>query len=419
MTLEDFERQLAQEKAAEHSQSRQRDDEGHHKHRHRHHRSTKHGSDKRHKHHHRHKHHRGEYDHDGRLEERHNRDKHSRADESPDRKKRRRDDMDPEGRRSFESTERHSHDPSSTNVTLQRDAWMEAPPEFEYLQTAVPATSKPQLIGASEVQEGKPTSEGDVMGGSKSTGANKDSSGQEKDDYIFGDAGSGWRMTKLKAVYSQAHDTGRSVEETAIERYGDLQSFDEAREEETELERRQTYGSGYIGKERPVGDLYRERKPPPRPGKAERSGSSSDNSSVLPHQQVIHQEAPVVKTTQLDQTALNRLKAQMMKAKLRNSPDFPKLEAEYTAAMAGLANRKEPDIVILGARESRMLAGKQQGGIARPVGKAHDNPEDMTIEEMVREERMMKGQAGGEGRRFAERIAKDRKFNVRFVNLQG
>jgi hypothetical protein len=55
-------------------------------------------------------------------------------------------------------------------------------------------------------------------------------------------------MTKLKAVYTQAEQTGRPVDEIALERFGDLRDFDDAREEQTELDRRHLYGEGYVGK---------------------------------------------------------------------------------------------------------------------------------------------------------------------------
>src|ERR1700691_4286101 len=67
-------------------------------------------------------------------------------------------------------------------------------------------------------------------------------------------------MTKLKAVYTQAEQTGRPVDEIALERFGDLRDFDDAREEQTELDRRQLYGEGYVGKEKPSGELFQERK---------------------------------------------------------------------------------------------------------------------------------------------------------------
>jgi hypothetical protein len=43
---------------------------------------------------------------------------------------------------------------------------------------------------------------------------------------------------KLKNLYTAAKESMRPVEEMAIERLGSLRAFDEAREEEMELERR-------------------------------------------------------------------------------------------------------------------------------------------------------------------------------------
>ena len=42
----------------------------------------------------------------------------------------------------------------------------------------------------------------------------------KKREIKFGDAGSKWRMTKLKRVMEQAEDEERTVEEVGIERYG-------------------------------------------------------------------------------------------------------------------------------------------------------------------------------------------------------
>ena len=235
--------------------------------------------------------------------------------------------------------------------------------------------------------------------------------------FTFGDSGSKWRMTKLKAVYSIAEDTGRSIEEIATDRYGSLRAFDHAREEETELERRRTYGEGYVGKERPSGELYQERTLQQRDdGDSTRESEQRRRTPELPSTQTgsIGKDSRVADTVQLDQTALNKLRARMMKAKLKGSSEFAELEQQYAAAMAGFANRKEPDIVVLGPMESRMLAarrGRDQN--TDKGGRRKDGDLEMTIEDMVREERMTKNQAGGDGRRFAERIAKDAKFDVR------
>jgi hypothetical protein len=239
-------------------------------------------------------------------------------------------------------------------------------------------------------------------------------------DYTFGDQGSQWRMMKLRRVYKEAEESGRKVEDVAIERYGDLRSFDDAREEEIEVDRRERYGDGYVGKEKPTGDLFQERKLDAGIRREQREESDDqDEMDEAPTQgQQMETEPAPRQTRQLDATALNKLKAQMMKAKLRRAPEAAELEAEYNAAISMAANNKESDVVVLGMMDNRMLAGGKRGE-AKPVetkrglerGLLQENDE-MSVEDMVREERRTRGQAGGEGARFAERIAKDAKFNV-------
>ncbi|KAF2460829.1 CwfJ C-terminus 1-domain-containing protein-like protein [Lineolata rhizophorae] len=239
--------------------------------------------------------------------------------------------------------------------------------------------------------------------------------------YTFGDKGSGWRMTKLKGVYREARETGRTVDDVALERYDDMRDFDDAREEEIELDRRKMYGKDYVGKEKPSGELFQQRKldmglrrSSTRDKEQTRQSSPQER---IPQGQVIEEDEPPVKTVVLDQTALNKMKAQMMRAKMRGAPDAVKLEAEYNAAMAGAANTKEPEVVVLGAMDNRMLAGARKGEVkdigtkrSRERGLVEEN-EDMSVEDMVRQERRTRGQAGGEGRMLAERIAKDGKFD--------
>lgn len=127
-------------------------------------------------------------------------------------------------------------------------------------------------------------------------------------------------------------------------------------------------------------------------------------------------QAAAEAATPLDQTALNKLKAQMMKAKLMKKPEAARLSAEYDKAAAQFANTKPPDVIVLGHMESRLLAGTRgevkavDNKRGRERGTVEEN-EDMSIEDMVREERRTRNQAGGESKRFAERIAKDGKFD--------
>jgi hypothetical protein len=231
--------------------------------------------------------------------------------------------------------------------------------------------------------------------------------------YKFGDAGSQWRMTKLKAVYTKAERDSLPVERIAIEQFGDLEHFDAAREEEVELERRRVYGDGYVGKETPSGDLYKERRQETgtrsRPSDNENPQFAGEPAQGI----VLEDQKP---TTILDQTKLNRLKAQLMKAKLKNSSDVSRLEAEYDSAIKTFSEQSATGVVVLGRMENRMLAGIRgevkavDNKRGRERGSVQDN-EDMSIEDMVREERRTKGQMGGDGLRAAERIAKDAKYD--------
>ncbi|KAJ3213652.1 hypothetical protein HDU67_002614 [Dinochytrium kinnereticum] len=61
----------------------------------------------------------------------------------------------------------------------------------------------------------------------------------------FGDGGSTWRMIKLKKVFEISEREDRPLEEVALERYGTLEEFDEARREREFLDNRK--GSGREG----------------------------------------------------------------------------------------------------------------------------------------------------------------------------
>ncbi|MCJ1286230.1 hypothetical protein MMC26_005575 [Xylographa opegraphella] len=237
-------------------------------------------------------------------------------------------------------------------------------------------------------------------------------------DYTFGDAGAQWRLLKLKAVYRQATEAGRAVEAVALDTYGDLRAFDDAREEELELERRATYGEGYMGKEKPSGELFQERKMDAGLRREGTGGEADGGVGRAPRSEELGEgEAPPVRPTAplLDQTALNKLKARMMRATLRGAADAAALEAEYTTAAAAAASAtQQPAVLVLGPMESRMLAGGGRRGEVSEVGSKRGlvaENADMSVADMVREERRTRGQAGGEGQRFAERIAKDGKFD--------
>ena len=399
MALEDFEKSLVE--AREEGQSRQKSHRRHREHRHHHHKS----------------HHRDEED-----GHRHKRRRRSYEEEDEKEHKQHR------SRVVHKELDAEEQDKSSRPPALKRDSWMEAPSalDVEVIHRRDNISKQPpskdskadfeQRLHESELHKHHlKDSERDAA-----EDLSADQPAKHEVDYIFGDAGSQWRMTKLKKVYRQAEETGRSVEEVATKHYGDLRAFDDAREEEIELERRQAYGESYVGKEKPSGELFQERKLDMGMRRSEEDDGLDRSEARI--KEVETQEPP--RKTAVDPTELNRLKAKMMKAKLKGAPDAAKLEAEYNAAASGTITTNDPGIVVLGTMDNRMLAGGRQGEVkaidnkrGRERGLVQEN-EDMSIEDMVREERRTRGQAGGDGLRLAERIAKDGKFDVRSLHVK-
>ncbi|KEY72358.1 hypothetical protein S7711_01039 [Stachybotrys chartarum IBT 7711] len=413
--LDEFEKTLAAEKA-----EREQGERRHRKHRHHRRHDDQDGDRERRRDHskerdERHRHRRHHEDDDG---HRNKRSRHSRDDDrNHDRHSRRGRDhrhqktTDAKEDLPLPDEEQPPKDnPVDTTKSLQRDSWMTDPSSFdiEYVRRRDDAPKSPTKPEPKRVIH-----ERELNTHIEDLNAGKDVSELELPvtrtvDYTFGDAGSSWRMTKLKAVYTVAEETGKPVDEVALERFGSLQDFDDAREEKDDLERRKIYGKGYKGNDKPTGELYKERLQSQR--KHQQASPEPIQGFVVP------EEAPQpVAAPAIDQTALNRLRAQMMKAKLRRAPNAAQLEDEYNRAAASFT-QPAPDAVVLGVMENRQLAGVR-GEVktvdtkrGRERGNVQEN-EDMTIEDMVREERRTKGQVGGDGLRIAERIAKDAKFD--------
>ncbi|KAG6017607.1 hypothetical protein E4U43_000741 [Claviceps pusilla] len=418
--LDAFEKALAAEKA-ERDKSCQ-DDRERRRHKHRH----SHGDGKSGEESHRHRHH----DQDGRSHKRsrhshqHGDDEHQSRDRHRHRHRhhRRRDD-DQQSR----GAQRHSDMDANEDLggeqersdTPVRDAWMVGPSALgvEHLSRAEPKANTPPVQEPKRVIHARELNQGHLQKLNDGILPPSDVPLQRATqtvDYTFGDAGSSWRMTRLRGVYTTAEDSGRPIDEVAVERYGSLREFDHAREEQEELERRRLYGSGYREKETPTGELYLAREQEQRREKSRSSVSPSRHSKLEPGPGIVVHE----QTTPMDPTSLNRLRAQMMKAKLRRAPDAARLEQEYNraAALASSSSQNAPQAVVLGTMHNRQLAGSR--GEVQPLdtkrgrerGLVQENT-DMTIEDMLREERRTKNAPGGEALRLAERIAKDGAFD--------
>ncbi|OKL60119.1 hypothetical protein UA08_04669 [Talaromyces atroroseus] len=422
MTLEDFEKSLAESRELRQSENNtDKDRSRSHRHHHHHHR-----------HHHRNSSRTRDRHHDrGENREEHNEHRHKRS---------RRDEDGDEG--DGHHKRRHRHDSThgtgspidetltgstTTKTDLKRDSWMQPPTadDIDYIHRPdrrVQEQPEPKNLRADfelKIHDKElNTHLRDLNEGKKTVEEIESQPSQHVVDYTFGDAGSQWRMTKLKAVYREAEESGRKAEEVAIERFGDLRSFDDAREEEIELDRRDRYGESYVGKTKPSGELFQERKLSQGAHTTTQPRDRHANESPVREQgKSMDTVEPVSTTHHLDATALNRLRAKMMKAKLKGSAEAAELEEQYNAAAGLMANRKERDVVVLGVMDNRMLAGGARGEVkpvdnrrGRERGQVQEN-DDMSIEDMVREERRTRGQAGGEGLRLAERIAKDNKFD--------
>lgn len=378
---------------------------------------------------HRHRHH----DHHHRS----HRDRDDKHDEHRSKRRRRDSDYSEEDRRSRHRHSRRRSAAADENVEskdanakldardMKRDAWMEAPDaiDIDYVQRKRKEPSPPKQGSLGQDFEMKLHKNElnhhlrDLQNG-KVLDEPENDRAQHDVDYIFGDAGSSWRMTRLKAVYREAQTQGRKLEDVAIERYGGLREFDDAREEEIELDRRDRLGKEYVGKEKPSGELFQERKMEAgihesHRGTAKTAASDDEFDSIM---ESVSAPAPIAAQAKPDQTQLNKLKAQLMKAELKKDPNVEQIRQEYDAALAATSS-DDPSVIQLSAMDSRMLSSAPRSEAkavtdrrGRERGNVEEN-EDMTIEDMVAEERRTKTQAGGEAQRFAERIAKDAKFD--------
>jgi hypothetical protein len=448
MGLEDFERDLAQSSKPSDSHHRSRRDRSRSRdkdreHRHHHHRSHRHRDGSREdERKHGHKRHRDRDDKkDDGSEKRHSKRHRSR---SPRRDKRQEEELkvfDSEGDDDWVEKDAGAAPPEEETPDLrgpelkeskvQRDSWMQEPGQLDvdYVQRKKHEAPKGQFVAAKETHDFKIHEnqvnkhlsdlqrDFDSDGDEKASAAVDDKPAQHEVGYTFGDGGSSWRMTKLKNVYRKAEENKESVEDVALKTYGDLRDFDDAREEEREMDRRKMYGKDYVGLEKPSGEFYQERKM--KAGLRRESAANAQSEPPAPTAQGERMEevAPPSTTVPLDPSALNRLKAQLMRAKLMKAPNAAKLEEEYNLATAASAgNAAQSDVVVLSNMDNRQLAGDRSGEVTAVNGKRGRERglvvenEDMSIEDMVRNEKRTRGAFGGEGRNFAERIAKDSKF---------
>ncbi|KAI7858632.1 CwfJ C-terminus 1-domain-containing protein-like protein [Circinella umbellata] len=178
----------------------------------------------------------------------------------------------------------------------------------------------------------------------------------KKREIKFGDAGSKWRMTKLKRVMEQAEDEERTVEEVGIERYGSLEKLNEALAERDFLDGKNRSRSS-SRRDSPSSStskrtIYAQtdttsksfQRPEPRRSNNDNNKSTSldefgrevkrrkksgDTSSPLIITQ--HQMPAAFSSAEpiLTRDQLNKLNAEVLKAKLMGKDNAEELEKEY------------------------------------------------------------------------------------------
>ncbi|EIM85864.1 uncharacterized protein STEHIDRAFT_147469 [Stereum hirsutum FP-91666 SS1] len=189
-----------------------------------------------------------------------------------------------------------------------------------------------------------------------------------------GGPGSQWRMMRLRRVYETVEEEGRPLEEVAVERFGSIDAFEQAKEERKILDeregRRAQRGPGRgrerepfsVGKGGERGFMFSDiggsggssrSSSFRRPGGPMESGPSTPNTygapparqkfdsirlpsqggtpSGQPHTPIPSVMTPSTKRA-LSPSSLNQLQAKVLRAKLMNAPNAEALEKEYEEA---------------------------------------------------------------------------------------
>ncbi|KAH0832186.1 CwfJ C-terminus 1-domain-containing protein-like protein [Lanmaoa asiatica] len=206
-------------------------------------------------------------------------------------------------------------------------------------------------------------------------GSSTDASVPSPKSITAGGPGSSWRMMRLRRVYETAEEENLPVEEVALERFGTMQAFEEAKEERRILDEREgkrtQRTTNHKGKDRETAGEKRfmftdigasgassrsssfrrpttaddsaPRTPSPAAGSAKPVANRRLDLLRLPSQAASplaqsHTPIPSVMTPPIatvpttramSPSSLNKLQAQVLRAKLMNAPNAAELEEEY------------------------------------------------------------------------------------------
>ncbi|KAG1473468.1 hypothetical protein G6F56_000939 [Rhizopus delemar] len=288
-------------------------------------------------------------------------------------------------------------------------------------------------------------------------------SSRELNQHLFGDAGSNWRMMKLKRTKEQAEDENRSLWEVGVEKYGSEEKFQEALDEREYLDNRKRprrdddrHSSKRDSHRRHDTDrksddrggrrymftnsdshqkIFKRPEPPKRALSPLPKESHSKHTHIQPTIPPIHaiptiQQTPAISALTRDQ--LNKLNAKLVKARLMGMGNIEELEKQYNEELEKFekAQNSTGSIEVLPtfdnqgrlydyalnqkSQKPEDLKGKRkyEGTHDKVTGeriKYGTADESLSLVEMVRQER-----GGGRGfdmdMEFANRIVSDTTF---------
>lgn len=228
----------------------------------------------------------------------------------------------------------------------------------------------------------------------------------------YGGPGYKWRLMKLQRTYEMAEQRGVPVEEVAMERYGSMDAFDEARLERQFVEDR----DGSLERSRRTSmhsraGFRRPGAPPSAPSSTpatSRSSTSAPSSSspkgpsiprVLPTQTGPVSASPAPMSVD----ALNKLEASVLRAELMGRPDAAQLRAEWEAARAGQGDMSSERVEAVPVLDgfgrlydigSSSSSRDPSADKERPSKRSkHEDDGSEALSELVRQEKFSAGRA--------------------------
>ncbi|WFD43472.1 Pre-mRNA-splicing factor cwf19 [Malassezia psittaci] len=248
----------------------------------------------------------------------------------------------------------------------------------------------------------------------------------------YGAPGFKWRMMKLQRTYEIAEQSGQAVEQVALDRYGTMDAFDDARRERQHL-----HDTGQLPAEKPAtpdaSNALRSNSQFRRPSTHADSRSESPSRSAAAS---ISQKIPKVlpksvapptgsqETQPLSLTELNRLEAKALRAEMMRKPEASSLRAELEHAKQRHSSSlstspKVETLPVIDGYGHMYDLGSGSSAVtdaAKPRLKRrrdmNDQAEDASLSELVHEEKIGAGQPAQTSMdaAFAQQIASDHGF---------